>query len=124
MYQIKKSNKFVNKIPRIVILVFVGVVFCVFVVPLFRDCYTLRTIKTRITGVEVKEPFYMVYTENMTFIIEDSYYFYRFNSSDVYGKIKAEMVNKDVVITYYGWRLPIMSWYPNLMSAETIENGQ
>jgi hypothetical protein len=63
-------------------------------------------------GVDCK---YLVFTEAGTFQITDAIFgTVRFNSSDVYGKIRE---GRTYTIVSYGWRLPFLSMYPNV---ETI----
>jgi hypothetical protein len=55
---------------------------------------------------------YLVFTEAGTFKIEDAIIgTVRFNSSDVYGRIREDHTYEFVV---YGWRLPFFSEYPNI----------
>jgi len=41
----------------------------------------------------------------------------KFNSSDVYGEIKEE---KTYRFDTYGWRIPFLSWYENIVKAKEI----
>lgn len=61
---------------------------------------------------------YLVFTDAGTFKITDAIFgTQRFNSSDLYGKVK-ECHNYE--ITSYGWRIPIMSSYPNIKSMDDL----
>jgi hypothetical protein len=57
---------------------------------------------------------YLIYTDHGTFKITDSLFAHRFSSSDAYGKIK-RCHKYDLEV--YGWRLPALSDYPNVISA-------
>lgn len=62
---------------------------------------------------------YLVFTENGTFKITDSLFgTVRFNSSDVYGRIRE---GHTYTITYYGFRLPFFSEYPNIKKVEEVK---
>lgn len=61
---------------------------------------------------------YLVYTDNGTYEITDSLVYWRWNSSDLYGKIK---VGKTYEAKVYGWRIPIFSSYKNIVSVEEVE---
>ncbi len=54
---------------------------------------------------------YLVYTEAGTFAVSDSFIIGRWNSSDVYGRIKP---GETYMITSIGWRIPFFSTYPNI----------
>lgn len=60
---------------------------------------------------------YLVYTDTGTFKLADSYVHWRFNTSDVYGKVK-ECTRYD--ITYYGYRFGFTSDYPNIISLNEV----
>ena len=62
---------------------------------------------------------YLVYTDNGTYEITDSLVYLRWDSSDLYGKIKVGETYKAKV---YGWRIPIVSSYKNIVSVEEV-NG-
>lgn len=61
---------------------------------------------------------YLVYTDNGTYEITDSLAYWRWDSSDLYGKIK---VGKTYEAKVYGWRIPIFSSYKNIVSVEEVE---
>lgn len=62
---------------------------------------------------------YLIFTDNGTFKISDAIFgVVRFNSSDVYGKVRED---HDYTITYYGWRIPVLSTYPNIEKIEPVE---
>ena len=62
---------------------------------------------------------YLVYTKDgETFEIVDSFVFLTFRSSDIYGKITSGKKYKCKVA---GWRIPFLSSYRNILSAEEIQ---
>lgn len=58
---------------------------------------------------------YMIYTDEGTFKDTDTLLHKKFNSSDLYGKLK---VGQTYTCKYYGFRFHITSTYPNLISCE------
>lgn len=62
---------------------------------------------------------YLVFTDHGTYRITDAFLVgtTRFNSSDVYGRVKACHKYR---IEYYGWRLPVFSSYPNIIKLDDL----
>ena len=58
---------------------------------------------------------YLVFTDVTTYTIQDSLIKFRFNSSDVYGRIKPGQTCTAIA---YGWRVGWMSWYQNLFDVQ------
>lgn len=56
---------------------------------------------------------YLVYTDKTTYEIEDSWVWHRWDSSDVYGKIKP---GATYTATLQGYRIPFLSMYPNIIN--------
>ena len=61
---------------------------------------------------------YLVGTENEVFKIEDNIFVGKFNSSDIYNKIK---VGSKYRITTTGVRNNFMSWYRNINTIEEVK---
>lgn len=60
-----------------------------------------------------------IYTDDCgVFTIQDSLVHTRWNSADLYGQIK---VGQRYHVAYYGWRIPFFSAFPNLLSADRID---
>jgi prepilin-type N-terminal cleavage/methylation domain-containing protein len=55
---------------------------------------------------------YLVYTDKTTYQIDDTWVHWRWDSSDVYGKIQA---GKTYSCTLQGYRIPFLSMYPNVI---------
>jgi len=55
---------------------------------------------------------YLVFTETEVFEITDSFCYWRWNSSDLYGKIENGKTYDAMVA---GWRIPFLSWYRNII---------
>lgn len=60
---------------------------------------------------------YLVYTDKTTYEIEDSWIFWRWDSSDVYGKIE---VGKTYSATLQGYRVPFLSMYQNIIDPVVV----
>lgn len=63
---------------------------------------------------------YLVFTENETFENTDELIFFKFNSSDIQGTIEEGNTYKAQVV---GVRVPLLSWYRNIISVEELTNG-
>lgn len=66
-------------------------------------------------GVDCK---YLIFTEAGTFKVVDSLAIMRMDSSDVYGRVREGHTYE---ITYYGWRIPLASEYPNIVELKETE---
>jgi hypothetical protein len=78
--------------------------------------FTINRLE-RVTDKESSK--YLVYADGLTMQITDSLLFRRFDSSDLYGRLEegGSYVGRKV-----GWRVPILSMYPNLLSATESDN--
>lgn len=96
-------------------------------VPVFGGYFERHTVTTHVVskenvcksdgdhGVTCE---YLIFTDDGTFKITDAIFgIVRFNSSDVYGKVRED---HDYTITYYGWRIPLFSTYPNIEKIEPV----
>lgn len=86
-------------------------------------CCNERTITTTVTDKGVKRhgksnDKYLVYTDDGTYEITDSLFWPRFDSSDLYGYIE---VGKTYEFTVAGYRVPLLTMYPNIYEAEVKE---
>ena len=61
---------------------------------------------------------WIVMTEDMSFQNSDALWHMKFNSTDIQGKLRVDGTYR---IEYYGWRVPVMSMYPNIISVEEVE---
>ena len=62
---------------------------------------------------------YLVYTDKTTYEVTDSWVCWRWDSSDVYGRIQ---VGKTYTATLQGYRVPFLSWYPNIINPTEVVN--
>lgn len=58
---------------------------------------------------------YLIFTEGETFKNSDTIWGWKFNSSDLYGRLR-EGQTCDLTVT--GWRLPFFSSYRNILKAD------
>lgn len=58
---------------------------------------------------------YLIFTKDETFENTDSIAFFKFNSSDIYGRIDE---GKSYQATVVGRRVPFLSWYRNIISIQ------
>ena len=61
---------------------------------------------------------YLIYTDRGVFRNDDAGWFVKFNSSDVYGNLD---VGTRYTMKIYGWRIPILSMYPNIVRVEEVK---
>ncbi len=61
---------------------------------------------------------YLIYSETEVFENTDSWLYFKFNSSDVYGGLQYE---KTYTVKVAGWRSPFLSMYRNIISIEEAQ---
>ena len=96
-----------------------GILALVIVVP--ASYYTTEativvTVSDKERIVTKESSYYLVYTDKETFKNSDDFFYGKWGSSDLQGKLKPETSYRLKVI---GWRVPFFSWYRNIISAET-----
>ena len=81
------------------------------------DVLATVTDKERVTSSDGKtvDSKYLIFTDKEVFEDTDSFILFKFNSSDIYGKIMKDRTYKFKV---YGFRVPFFSWYRNVISAD------
>lgn len=81
---------------------------------------TIKTIDHKVykDGDDVQDK-YLIFTEkDGVFENTDSWFYFKWNSSDVQNSF---VVGGKFKISYYGWRIPFISSYPNIIKAEKVE---
>jgi Protein of unknown function (DUF1523) len=59
---------------------------------------------------------YLIFTDKGVFENTDTFWYWKFNSSDIYG----DMRNGNTYTAHvYGWRIQFLSMYPNVISANS-----
>ena len=106
----------------IVVLVLVGLAFVGLIV--YRSTATEVTFtvedKERVCdrGTDGRQNCrYLIFTDKGTYQVTDSWAYLRFNSSDVYGRLKEGKTYEAEVV---GWRLPFFSRYKNIVEATEV----
>lgn len=61
---------------------------------------------------------YLIYTDHGVFRNDDAGWFLKYNSSDFYGDLD---VGKRYRLKVYGWRIPILSMYPNIVRMKALK---
>lgn len=83
-----------------------------------QDTLTATVTKTeRVceTNKEDQDCKWMVLTDQMAFKNMDALFHWKWNSTDIQSKIAER---ETYTFHYYGWRIPFLSVYPNLVSVE------
>lgn len=70
--------------------------------------------------------YYLVFTEDRngkseTFSNVDTLMYWKFNSSDLQGSLK---IGRTYMADVYGWRVPFLSWYRNIVNVRQVDPGQ
>jgi len=65
--------------------------------------------------------YYLIFTDKEVFKNEDSLLFLKFNSSDIYGKLKR---GKCYELKVRFWRVPLLSMYQNIMKFKEVKCGR
>ena len=58
-------------------------------------------------------------SNNNVYQVKNSIYYLFFNSAELYQELE---INKTYNITYYGYRIPFLNLYPNIISATIINS--
>lgn len=77
-----------------------------------------RVVKRNGNSVSSK---YLVFTETETFENTDCLARFKFNSSDVQGRLKT---GETYTVDVYGWRIPFLSAYRNIVRVRQIPNDE
>lgn len=60
---------------------------------------------------------YLIFTDQGVYRNDDALWFWKFDSSDFYGNLD---VGKTYRLKVYGWRIPVLSMYPNIVRMEAV----
>jgi len=64
---------------------------------------------------------YRIYTDQGTFVMKDAWFAgRRFDTADEYGSLQTDTVYE---VTFKGWRVPILSLFPNIVELEKVPSG-
>lgn len=89
---------------------------------LINACHNVHNQTFTITDKQAvasgKSSKYLVFNDKTTYEVADTWLHWRWDSSDVYGKLK---VGKTYTATLQGWRIPFFSMYPNIIDPVEVE---
>ena len=98
-------------------IVLVLVALLAYPIALYNSAETKKiTVQEKWMKVHQDQGKYLVSdTEGNVYAIQDSVWLWKFDASDRYARVEA---NNTYNITTYGWRVRILSWYPNILALE------
>ena len=70
------------------------------------------------TSSKERRDLYFIYTDTITYKMEDNMYYLQWDTSDDYGKLKK---NKCYTIWSLGMRVGMLDWYENILYFEEID---
>ena len=76
------------------------------------------TDKERVADQDQGTGKYLICTSETTYEMTDTWFYWRFDTSDEYGKL---VKGDDYKITTVGIRLGFLSWYPNIVAFERLK---
>lgn len=110
---------------QILCIIVIGSILIVFAGSAILPYTTQDTITTKVNEKErvnrSRSSKYLIFTEAEVLENTDNVFIWKFNSSDVYGDIKT---NKTYKFTVYGWRIPFLSMYRNIVRCEEVEQKE
>ena len=100
--------------------VLIGIVICVLTV--LYSYFIADTVVTKITDAQMVkvDGRFMIATEYRPFVNEDVWYRFKFDSGTVQNDA-IRLKGKPVRIKKYGWRIPIVSRYENIVAIEEVK---
>ena len=119
----KQSLKGLTLVEVIIIMAIVLILGFVFIGGPIIDRCTEDTVTITVEDKAVKrhgdsDDKYLIYTDNGTYEITDSLAYWRWDSSDLYGKMK---VGHTYECKICGWRIPFFSTYKNIIEATEVQ---
>ena len=101
----------------------VGVLLAVFVVlaVALYSYFVPDTLRTRITDAQMTtvDGYFMIATEDRPLVNHDAGYRLKFNSGNVQNDA-IRLKGREVLIRKYGWRIPLLSMYENVLSIRPV----
>lgn len=83
---------------------------------------TIDMVEARVTNTErlvtKEDSKWLVMTDVLVMENTDTIFHLKFNSSDIQAKLE---VGNTYEFTTYGWRVPFLSMYPNIIGVERVE---
>ena len=92
------------------------------IVLILYSYYIPDTVRTRITDAQMTkvDGFFMIATEYRPLVNHDAKYRFKFDSGSVQNEA-IRLKGKEVMIRKYGWRIPLLSMYENVVSIKPIQ---
>lgn len=85
-----------------------------------NEQHFMVTVNKTERTTEESSSYYLVFTDKGVFQISDQVFKWKFNSSDIYGSIKADSTY-EIITT--GYRVPFLSMYPNIIKVTPKYNN-
>ena len=121
MKNTKLSINLSTLIDRILTVMFIPAVIAILSLPFLYVYATQQNRKITVKKVErIITPYgekskYLIYAEDGVYENTDNILRMKFNSADVYGQLQN---GKTYMCDTYGWRVPLLSIYPNIVKCE------
>jgi len=118
-----KKNNFFND-PNFIYKILFFIILILFIINII---YVYATKKNKIITVKNSTYFgqsryglnLITDKDNNVYQVKNSIYYLFFNSAELYQQLE---INKTYKITYYGYRIPFINAYPNIISATIINS--
>lgn len=111
-----KGNNTVIGIAIIIILL-VGSPVVLYLTGYYDDDTVTVTVTGKERVMKDQSSYYLIFSDKEVFTIQDTLIKQQWASSDIYGHIEE---GKTYKFTVYGWRVPFLSWYRNIVSYQEI----
>jgi len=94
----------------------------VLVLTVLYSYFVADTVMTTITDAQMTkvDDRYMIATEERPYVNYDAKYRFKFDSGTIQNDA-IRLKGKVVRIKKYGWRVPILSWYENVVKIEEVK---
>jgi hypothetical protein len=101
-----------------VVLICIGVI----ILLAFYSYFVPDTVRTRITDAQMAkvDGRFMIATEYRPFVNYDAKYRFKFNSGTIQNEA-VRLKGKEAKIRKYGWRVPLLSMYENVVSIKEVK---
>ena len=110
--------EFINKLRTRTIVIGIAVL----LLTVLYSYFVADTIMTRITDAQMTkvDNMFMIATEERPFVNHDAKDRFKFDSGTIQNDA-IRLKGKVVRIRKYGWRVPILSWYENVVKIEEVK---
>lgn len=100
--------------------ILLGIVVCILTI--LYSYFVADTVMTKITDAQMTkvDGRFMIATEYRPFVNEDVWYRFKFDSGTVQNDA-IRLKGKPVKIKKYGWRIPVLSQYENVVKIEEVK---